>query len=144
MVNNSENLSSQIAAEPKHLRALNKINEIRNSIVGFQNINWSEHIYPLVAALDEAGIEGMGYPEAKEYFGTMLERTIKAEQETLDWKKSSERLAEKLGRAQGETDAFKQFVNAYDEWAVSDELLGGPLFDRMIAAREVLEKMKLA
>lgn len=53
--------------------ALDRINVIRNSIVGLQNINWSEHIYPLVAALNDAGIEGMGYPESKEHFGTMIE-----------------------------------------------------------------------
>lgn len=46
--------------------ALNKINDIRNSIVGYQQINWSAHIYPLVAALEEAGIRGMGYDKAKE------------------------------------------------------------------------------
>jgi hypothetical protein len=37
--------------------ALAKINAIRNSIIGCQSINWSEHIYPLVAALNEAGIQ---------------------------------------------------------------------------------------
>ena len=61
--------------------SLNKINNIRNSIVGLQTINWSEHIYPLVAALEEAGIEGMEYPEAKGLFGTMVERTLDAEAE---------------------------------------------------------------
>lgn len=61
--------------------ALNKINDIRNSIVGLQTMNWSEHIYPLVAALNEAGIEGMEYPEARENFGTLLERTNTAEAE---------------------------------------------------------------
>lgn len=59
--------------------ALQKINAIRNSIIAFQTINWSEHIYPLVAALEEAGIEGMDYPEAKANVGTTLERTLKAE-----------------------------------------------------------------
>ncbi len=59
--------------------ALTKINAIRNSIVGLQTISWSEHIYPLVATLNEAGIEGLGYPKSREYFGTMLERTNKAE-----------------------------------------------------------------
>jgi len=57
-----------------------KVNDIRNSIIGCQKINWSEHIYPLVAALEEAGIEGAGYPEAREYVGTMLERTLAAEE----------------------------------------------------------------
>lgn len=73
---------SQLKSELERAKiTLEKINTIRNSIVGFQSINWSEHIYPLVAALDEAGIEGMDYPEAKQNFGTMLERTNKAEAE---------------------------------------------------------------
>ncbi len=59
--------------------AIEKINDIRNSIIGFQTMNWSEHIYPLVAALEEAGINGQGYPEARENFGTMLQRTVSAE-----------------------------------------------------------------
>jgi hypothetical protein len=63
--------------------ALNKINDIRNSIIGCQKMNWSEHIYPLVAALNEAGIEGQSYPEARAYVGTMLERTLAAENEVI-------------------------------------------------------------
>lgn len=59
--------------------ALTKIDEIRNSIIGLQTINWSEHIYPLVAALEKAGIKGREYPANRENFGTMLERTNKAE-----------------------------------------------------------------
>jgi hypothetical protein len=61
--------------------ALNAINDIRNSIIGLQTINWSEHIYPLVEVLDNAGIEGMGYPKAREHFGTSIKRTIAAEAE---------------------------------------------------------------
>ncbi|SFM09567.1 hypothetical protein [Pelosinus propionicus] len=60
---------------------LEKINNIRNSIVGTQTINWSEHIYPLVAALNEAGLKGMGYPKARKYLGTLIERTVTAEKE---------------------------------------------------------------
>jgi hypothetical protein len=45
--------------------ALAKINDIRNSIIGYQNVGWSQHIYPLVAALEEAGITGLGYEEAR-------------------------------------------------------------------------------
>lgn len=37
--------------------ALFKINAIRNDIIARQSINWSRHIYPLVAALGEAGYE---------------------------------------------------------------------------------------
>jgi hypothetical protein len=53
-------------AEPDKLRAaLVKIDAIRNDIVGHQSIGWSRHIYPLVAALGEAGFEGEGYEAAR-------------------------------------------------------------------------------
>jgi hypothetical protein len=63
------------AAETARLRtALEKIDAIRNDIIGRQNINWSRHIYPLVAALGEAGFEGADYEVAR----------AKAKQE-IDW-----------------------------------------------------------
>lgn len=80
-----ERLTKEVEQETgkcmKYQQALQKINDIRNSIVGLQTINWSEHIYPLVAALNEAGVQGMEYPEAREKFGTMIQRTVKAEAE---------------------------------------------------------------
>ena len=69
-------------AEIEQLRtALEKIDDIRNSIIGTQNINWSEHIYPLVAALEEAGFEGKSYAENHKNMGTLIERTNRAEAE---------------------------------------------------------------
>jgi hypothetical protein len=67
----------------KFRTALNKISAIRDSIVGKQGFNFSEHAYPLVAALDEAGFPGAGYEVASKNFGTMLERTTKAEAEVV-------------------------------------------------------------
>src|SRR5207302_2376971 len=66
--------------------ALGRINEIRNSIIGLQTVNWSEHIYPLVAALNAAGVEGLHYPEAQQRFGAMLERTREAEAEAARYR----------------------------------------------------------
>jgi hypothetical protein len=54
--------------------ALRKISDIRDSIIGTQSVNWSEHVYPLVAALDEAGYPGAEYKEARKNIGTTLER----------------------------------------------------------------------
>jgi len=54
--------------------ALEKINDIRNSIVGFQAFNWSMHAYPLVAALNEAGIVGLKYEAAREAASSLLDR----------------------------------------------------------------------
>lgn len=45
--------------------ALAKIDAIRNDIIGRQKMGWSKHIYPMVAALDEAGYPGVGYEEAR-------------------------------------------------------------------------------
>lgn len=61
--------------------ALARINEIRNSIIGAQTVNWSEHVYPLVAALDEAGYPGESYETARANVGTLLARATAAEAE---------------------------------------------------------------
>lgn len=53
--------------------ALAAINDIRNSIVGTQTVNWSAHIYPLVKALEEAGIRGEGYDIAREKAVTLID-----------------------------------------------------------------------
>lgn len=53
--------------------ALAKIDAIRNSIIGAQTVNWSEHIYPLVAALSEAGYAGQPYETARENVKTLIE-----------------------------------------------------------------------
>lgn len=46
--------------------AMSTINDIRNSIVGHQNVSFSEHVYPLIFALDNAGFKGKSYAEARE------------------------------------------------------------------------------
>ena len=59
--------------------ALTKISAIRDSIVGMQGFNFSEHAYPLVAALGEAGFEGAGYEISRKNLGTLLERNAALE-----------------------------------------------------------------
>lgn len=61
--------------------ALTKISAIRDSIVGMQGFNFSEHAYPLVAALDEAGFKGAGYEIARANLGTLIEQRNRAEAE---------------------------------------------------------------
>lgn len=61
--------------------ALTKISAIRDSIVGGQFFNWSEHVYPLVATLKEVGFEGAGYVVARANLGTLIEQTKAAEAE---------------------------------------------------------------
>lgn len=115
--------------------ALSKINEIRNSIIAFQSINWSEHIYPLVAALNEAGIEGMGYDNAKAKFGTMLERTNAAENEAA-------RLSVDLAKCQAacgaKDEALKPFAQILDELHDTDTVLVGVTGKQMKAANAAI------
>lgn len=69
------NRADNAEAERDKLRAaLTKINAIRDSIVGAQGFNFSEHAYPLVAALEEAGYEGAGYGIASANLGTLIEQ----------------------------------------------------------------------
>jgi hypothetical protein len=56
------------------LRALEKISEIRDSIIGKQGFNFSEHAYPLVAALGSVGFKGLGYEIASKNLGTLIEQ----------------------------------------------------------------------
>lgn len=42
-----------------------KVSAIMDSICGIQSFHWSEHAYPLRAALDEAGFPGKGYEIAR-------------------------------------------------------------------------------
>ena len=85
------------ADERDRLRAaLDKINAIRNSIVGRQKVNWSEHIYPLVAALNDAGIVGQPYAEARSEVGTLLARAVSAEAESAALRDERDRLRSEL------------------------------------------------
>jgi len=59
-------LERMTARAEKAEAALTKINGIRNSIVQRQTINWSQHIYPLVAALNDAGVVGDSYDQTRE------------------------------------------------------------------------------
>jgi hypothetical protein len=95
-------LSERDRRERELRSALTKINYIRNSIVAMQKVNFSEHVYPLVAALDEAGFEGMDYPQALDYFGSMLERTRTAE--------------DKAAAAESELATLRQQLREVTEW----------------------------
>jgi hypothetical protein len=84
--NNEDLMSAQVRARLTERIAeleatLTAINAIRNSIIGAQTLNWSEHIYPLVAVLDNAGVEGLPYPDARKNVGTLLERIAELERE---------------------------------------------------------------
>jgi len=58
--------------------ALSKISDIRDSIVGQQGFNFSEHAYPLVAVLGSVGFPGKGYEIARENLGTLIEQRDRA------------------------------------------------------------------
>lgn len=52
--------------------------------MGSQSVNWSEHIYPLVAALDESGHPGAGYEISRKNLGTVLARAEAAERKLAE------------------------------------------------------------
>ena len=82
-VSSNANACMQEAADhiEKLTAALSKIDAIRNSIIGCQAMNWSAHVYPLVAALGDAGYEGQGYEEARAEASTLLDQRNAANHE---------------------------------------------------------------
>lgn len=81
-----------------------KVDAIRNDIVGRQGFHFSEHGYPLVAALQEAGYPGVGYEIAVQNLGTLIEQTKAAEERDalgfqLDALRKRLALAEEVVRA---------------------------------------------
>jgi len=93
-----------------------KVNAIRNSIVGLQCFNFSEHAYPLVAALNEAGFAGTPYPDARANVGTLLERANKAEVRVAELEAGNVRrqvaLEARIAELERERDEARR------EWAV--------------------------
>ncbi len=94
------------AERDKFKVALDKINDIRDSIVGLAQIGWSEHIYPLVSALDEACIKGMPYKEARPHFTGILDRAIKAEDRAAELEAALRALVESHEFCDGSDDGI--------------------------------------
>lgn len=114
-----EDQLARVEAERDEARAvLAKINDIRNSIIGFQKVGWSEHVYPLVAALGEAGFEGEGYEEARDKARTLLDQRDAAEDQLTAMKAERDGLREALepfanefGDGVPRNDDFKLYGN---------------------------------
>lgn len=87
-----------------------KVNEVRKSIVGMQGLNFSEHVYPLVAALNEAGFDGGTYEANRKSLGTLIEQTKAAETEL-----AAERL--KTVAAQAEAVGLRETLKKVDNIA---------------------------
>lgn len=85
------------AREARLRAALEKIDAIRNSIVGYQRVGFSEHVYPLVAALGEAGFEGESYEKCREDVGTALQQRDNAEAKL----KIATEALDRIGEAKG-------------------------------------------
>lgn len=82
-------------------QALEGINAIRNSIVGCQQVNWSEHIYPLVSLLNRAGYEGLSHAEAKKNIGTLIDQNSEAREiikSFVEWFREHDGKAGDFGR----------------------------------------------
>jgi hypothetical protein len=75
-----ESVRAEGAAQIETLTAFaQKVDAIRRDIIGRQTISWSAHVYPLVAALHEAGYESPGYEEAKKGSLTLIDLVKAAE-----------------------------------------------------------------
>jgi len=130
-----------IARAERAEAALAKVNAIRNSIIGSQTVNWSEHVYPLVAALDAAGVEGLGYEEARRSVGTLLERAERAEAQLAALREASA-VIPALYRDISESSAVVPLSS--EQWsafcaAVSDSKAAADEHDRRVRAEALRE-----
>lgn len=91
----------------KYKEALDRINDIRNSIIAHQTVNFSEHVYPLVKHLDAAGIKGMHYPDALAYYGSVTDRLVAT--------------VEKVASLEAERDALKEIVTELHQLVVAED-----------------------
>lgn len=122
-----EQATAGLRAEVDKLRLLGeRVNGIRNSIIGAQAVNFSEHVYPLVAALNEAGFVGKNYDEARKDLGTLIEQVKKAEAERDEARAELARLT--TLRPIPEYGDFPQpaiyWSNDGDGWMVDDDIDG--------------------
>lgn len=78
------------------------ISAIRDSIVGAQKFNWSEHAYPLVAALDAAGYVGAGYKITHANLNTLVNQAKSLEAERDAARAEVESLRANLAMTQAE------------------------------------------
>jgi hypothetical protein len=112
---NRELVESLKAELSKYQELAETVNGIRNSIVGAQTVNWSEHIYPLVAALEKAGIKGLPYPKAMKNIGTILQRNANLEVKCSD-------LLEAVGGVIKRLWAAYKNIEAYEKESIKVEL----------------------
>jgi hypothetical protein len=90
--------------------ALSKISDIRDSIVGQQGFNFSEHAYPLVAVLGSVGFEGKGYEISRENLGTLIEQRDRAEVERDKARAAHAVMAEAMHRMEGQRNEARDEV----------------------------------
>jgi hypothetical protein len=91
--------------------ALDRISAIRDSIISMQGFNWSEHAYPLVAALDEVGFHGAGHEIAPANLGTLIEQIKASEVEVERLRADLDGVRDKL--AELEDDRIRALKRAF-------------------------------
>ena len=96
-----QQLVSATAEVERFKTALDKIDAIRNDIVGSQHVNFSRDIYPLVAALGEAGYSGEGYDKARHRVVSYVSRIQELEAEV-------ERLTTELAESKAQQHAMHE------------------------------------
>lgn len=144
-------LQQRIDAETAPLRAriaelvwaLQRVNEIRNSIIAVQGFNWSEHAYPLVSALDGAGFVGAPYPETRKNIGTIVEQNdaLRAQVDALTKQLAAANndAARAELRARDLGDALHSIAKAWRDGALSESQVARALGASLIVTRRAID-----
>lgn len=133
----------ELRAENERLEAcVKKVNDIRNSIIALQTMNWSEHIYPLVAALEAAGVAGKGYPGDRENYGTILQQNEAMRKELAATRKCVLALHECVAVMEGKRCA-DGFNAALTDARESLKALGPETMARAEAMLECMEALRI-
>ena len=96
--------------------ALTKINDIRNSIIGYQGINWSAHIYPLVAALNEVGYVCPSYEEVRGVARTQVQWIAELRAEIASLKDALARAPCELGSSVISDETCESSITSRADW----------------------------
>ncbi len=147
----------KVRDESADLRAaLQKVSDIRDSIIGAQSINWSEHIYPLVAVLREAGFEGVGYDAARENLGTLLGQVAALQERVRELDEANTKLREELTKsrsnivhrernaARDERDALREQLAATENRAGYLDISLNNAIGKMTTAQQELAEAQMA
>jgi hypothetical protein len=115
-----------------------KVNDIRNSMVGMQGFNFSEHLYPLVAALNTAGFEATPYEDTRKNLGTIIEQRDKAEATVAELRDEVAELRDEVETWVGTYEQIHTLQKRDYERAARAEARAAKLKEALVSARDYL------